>query len=606
MGRQWRLSAVKRLPMLGSVGRQWRLSAVKRLPTLSATAVAVWALVGCGGSGPVVVDAEGGDEQVQVQEIDGESSGAEQEVMTVGTEAPALGDTEQSGTEASVPASAEIDVDDSGALSPEGLSTGPVLQWTEWEFPFDVDYVHAMESSAGGRIVVVGGPLPTAVQAFVSDDTTSWTPVVLPEGIFPFSLDLSGPRWALAGWPTGGPLESERSDDNVSLPVFISDDQGLTWDEVTFRAASRDPELPEHASLTPGVVTVYTSGERVVAAVQSFVEFDQSALSPEQQQLVDDREIDTRLRLFAGNGVELTETGSFKGWAAGGAATTDGFVLLLRTDDGLELLTSHDGSVWSTEPLAGGQAGEFPGTYAFADDGTVWGAVPHAEGTRIERIRRGETASASALLGGLDAVIRLSTGPPGLAALAWPSLDSDVSNANIVPSGRLAKDGYELRFNEPVGGLTLWDLTADAAVYVFDAEDLASTTAPEGVREQDGASSDITFVDPDTGEDLVTFTFEKIDEAVGLPSGDDIDAPEYWVGWSADGTEWGWESTRDAFGLDGGEVNVNIAVGGDFVIAMVQTFDYIETTTETSDGATVVESRQAGPPSVRWFIARVP
>ena len=82
-----------------------------------------------------------------------------------------------------------------------------------------------------------------------------------------------------------------------------------------------------------------------------------------------------------------------------------------------------------------------------------------------------------------------------------------------------------------------------------------------------------------------------------------------WVGWSADGADWGWQSLPDAFGITDGESWAQLAVGRDFVIARVETF--------TNSGSTEMASAQAGPserdeppateaPAARWFIARVP
>ena len=49
----------------------------------------------------------------------------------------------------------------------------------------------------------------------------------------------------------------------------------------------------------------------------------------------------------------------------------------------------------------------------------------------------------------------------------------------------MAKDGYELRYGEPEGGITLWDLAADESVYVFGPDVVSGAEQPEGVREVD-------------------------------------------------------------------------------------------------------------------------
>ena len=89
---------------------------------------------------------------------------------------------------------------------------------------------------------------------------------------------------------------------------------------------------------------------------------------------------------------------------------------------------------------------------------------------------------------------------------------STPDNADLVPTYQVAKDGYELRYNEPEGGITLWDLSEDTAIYVFDAENAQSNMLPEGVREVEGGDDGpdlLVFEHPETGEHLVSFTMEE-------------------------------------------------------------------------------------------------
>ena len=89
-----------------------------------------------------------------------------------------------------------------------------------------------------------------------------------------------------------------------------------------------------------------------------------------------------------------------------------------------------------------------------------------------------------------------------------------------------------------------------------------------------------------------------------------------WLGWSADGTEWGWQSLPDAFGITEGEPWAQLAVGSDFVIARVETV--IAPTPEEFAAARpedpcapdasldTDEISYADAPPLRWFTARVP
>ena len=171
----------------------------------------------------------------------------------------------------------------------------------------------------------------------------------------------------------------------------------------------------------------------------------------------------------------------------------------------------------------------------------------------------------------------------------------------IMPSGRVAKDGHELRSNEPEGSITLWDLSAGTAVYELGPEILIEGF-PEGVREIEQPVDDenmdavvLVFEDPETGDDLVSFTREELlpipffflNTIEGSPQ------PEMWVGWSVQGVDWGWQTLADAFGIEADESGdpwVELAVGDGFVLARVQ---------QINDS----------PPyslTIRWFIARVP
>ena len=202
-------------------------------------------------------------------------------------------------------------------------------------------------------------------------------------------------------------------------------------------------------------------------------------------------------------------------------------------------------------------------------------------------------------------------GPAGLVVTAISTATGPPGIGGGLPQGRVARDGYELRYNEPEGGLTLWDLTEDTAVYVFGPEDMRIETPPGGVRQiNDGQLVGLVFEDPETGADLVTFTGEDLASLVGMTA-EELEAassgnpewPEEWVGWSADGTAWGWESLADAFGIDDDRIWTEFAVGRDFVIAPVATFQVLDPADSASETS---ESQDGQVLPTRWFIAKVP
>ena len=77
--------------------------------------------------------------------------------------------------------------------------------------------------------------------------------------------------------------------------------------------------------------------------------------------------------------------------------------------------------------------------------------------------------------------------------------------------GRIANNGYQLRFGEPPGGMTLWDLITEAPVYELESEALEGGPVPDGVHvtQNDDGSITVVFEHPETGEDLVTVTTRR-------------------------------------------------------------------------------------------------
>ena len=316
------------------------------------------------------------------------------------------------------------------------------------------------------------------------------------------------------------------------------------------------------------------------------------------------------IRIFTSDGPTGEVVTSYDGFVLWGAATEEGLALAVVNDIEETVLTSPDGLVWSEDSSFG--PGFFGG--AISADGTIWWTVSEREGSasfEVQRARLGETPTTVAEFEGLQYPAGLLVGPAGLVVLADSARRGPSGIGGGLPESRVARDGYELRFNEPEGGLSLWDLTKDTAVYVFGPEDTGSETPPEGVRQiNDGQSVGLVFEDPETGADLVTFTGEDLASLVGMTAAEleaassgDPERPEQWVGWSADGTAWGWESLADAFGIDDGEIWAEFAVGRDFVIARVVTFQLLDPADSTGE-TSVSQDGQVLP--TRWFIAKVP
>ena len=185
-------------------------------------------------------------------------------------------------------------------------------------------------------------------------------------------------------------------------------------------------------------------------------------------------------------------------------------------------------------------------------------------------------------------------------------------------------------------GGTIWQMGSDGFGSFSIRSGGYGETPTTAAREISGGEGfGVVFEDPGTGDDLVAFTDEDL-APIFMPASDgstapltleEFEPPSIWVGWSAEGTAWGWQLMADAFGIDDGEPWAEFAVGGDFVLARVQVIEVpqilgsadgqteIATTVGSdSSGSASSAGGQAGiawgtsgdlqPP--RWFIARVP
>ena len=530
--------------------------------------------------------------------------------------------------------------------NPEALSTGPVLVWTEVTLDPDMGLVdiYGLESVGDGRIVARAwdGSRDFVV---VSEDGTTWTALPVPTGISISSdhVDIAGDRWVVGGQDTADFLAPSR--------VFFSDDEGVAWTELVIDTAV-DDTLPSYCHQRSRVESVLASGDRMVVLVGSHVDLDLPALlvarglAPDRESIFqwdhgessvvfylgepnDPERIEVphselglapgqeapctgsdseRIRILTSDGTDTETAADRRGWSNSAISTADGFDITLSTPDGPLRFTSPDGRTWSETSTAG----DVYNNAARGADGTIWHTGWVANNAfRVQRSGVGEAPTTVAtLFDGLQPGDVLAAGPAGLVVTAMPRPDAVISG---LPTVRIAKDGYELRFNEPEGGFTLWDLTGDVAVREFGPEALQSVTAPEGIREVTDEAGAVTLVfeDPETGDDLVAFSQEDVSSeieaaAYGVGESGWPEQPATWIGWSADGVDWGWQIAGDAFGIDedDGYPWVDLAVGDDFVFARVEVF------TITDGVATAAGS--GGPPPApvlpstsRWFIASV-
>ena len=550
-----------------------------------------------------------------------------------------------------VPTAAPIDEppdtppDSTGPATPESLSTGPVLEWTEFDpasvFGADVSFVGRVETVGDGRVLVeVHGT--DSSQVMVSENGADWTVVPMPPDFSLEHFDIVGDRWLVTGWPVIRMAESTGQ-------ALFSDDQGTTWTDLNL------PLGPVAENETASVAAALVSGENMVVAVisrtrpdiasvivsrglvpdkesiQGWISVEGDTVSfardesspPESFEMTSEEEdllyggIQRHVRLYFSDGGPAELVAEYPGWATKGYGAVNGFHLTLINDQGEWLLTSPDGRQWRQSPLVDGDGVPVGQSYTYSSSHqqTIWTAGQTGRGYRAER---SEGVYAPPLVAeypdGIRYVDRLAVGPAGIAVTAEAGNRPDFGNT---PALRLTEGGYELRYNEPVGGFTLWDLAEDAPVYEFDYEALHDNTPPEGFRpveDESGESSHLIFEDPETGDDLVTFNLGDLEAAllVSLPDPDNEPTPpsiqpqqpERWVGWSIDGSAWGWQTISDAFNLadsDTEYANVDLAVGTNFVLARVETYEAQPSDTPI-DGDSAIALTPHPP---RWFIAAV-
>ena len=436
---------------------------------------------------------------------------------------------------------------DDEAATPEELSTGPVLRWTEID-PGFADLFN-FKSLEDGRVLArawgQGDELAMdGERAVYTDNGIDWTELPLPEGIVIRGIDISGERWLAYGWTHGSDEPRELAD-----RVFFTDDRGVTWTELTLGIPPDSIPDSSHCDRFLRVRSASVSDDGIVVDLGGYRTLDAHGLLAERGLVPDGGTVlgwrpgveDTLVFPLEGGGpacgpeVDPATAGSEPGQLVftpeelGFAA--EEWTTLCPEVAPMRLLWS-DGS---TVELANGPADPFADALAFdmhaVDNGFSVSAVNDV--LRVRRVENGEPASATATFEGLYPTGVLAAGSAGVAATALPSLGGQLEASTI-------------------GGLPVW--------------------------------RDIN----------------RIGEATGVP---------LWLGWSADGTDWGWQSLPDAFGITEGEPWAQLAVGRDFVIARVETV--VSPTPEeiaswSESEAAYEEFLAMEVPPLRWFIARVP
>ncbi len=204
-----------------------------------------------------------------------------------------IGEDEPTGVEGDEPSEPQ-------ALTPEELSTGPVLEWTEIESGIENSSI--LQSVGDGRVLARarpfvgaqdygGGPVYPTAQVFVTSNGTDWSEVPMPDGVSPDQVDISGDRWLVAGLDTSSERLSYARFGPSSSLVFFSDDEGTTWTELDIDVPAdpvvSSPWLVERSAVTSALV----SGERIVLVVQSYTTLDARGLLEDRGPLPESKDV---------------------------------------------------------------------------------------------------------------------------------------------------------------------------------------------------------------------------------------------------------------------------------------------------------------------------
>ena len=290
-------------------------------------------------------------------------------------------------------------------VTPTEAPNATGLVWTEIELAdalgADENSTIGLESVGDGRVLAFSFVDRGIDTILVTENATEWSPVPVPAGFLPWSVDITGDRWLIQGWDT-----------TIEAPytqTLVSDDQGATWTEVVVDLDSFEG--------TAWIADAIVAGDLIVVVALS-----DGAPRDTNEVLGDGMEYESSVHIFLSDGGPAQPVTEFAGWFSGGFGAADGFHLIATDSAQHYLLHSPDGRQWTRTAV----------DVEIADSARneIWTAERSDGQFKAERFPGVYGPDQVLTLpDGIGWMPDIAVGPAGVAAVGGPEATPDVNSA---------------------------------------------------------------------------------------------------------------------------------------------------------------------------------
>lgn len=350
------------------------------------------------------------------------------------------------------------------------------------------------------------------------------------ESFSPTSLAMRGETIVLSG----------AAFPNFDIPALLVD-QGI--------AASYEDAAELFPSYTIGSDSISIS----VDGSEFTLTYEELGLTPEQARSFDGPDDGV---VFRSSGEAFEEIPALAGEFVRVVATDTGFLAAIAGPES-EVLISADAVSWSPldSPLVG--SGDIYGSGSsivfVPHGGPAVGQLSHDGGTTWSEVEFPERP------------IQVTIGDAGIVIVTDSSEVDGFGDEFDSGEPVVERDGFRVTFGETV---VVEDAVTGEVIVGFDEQQSSADEPPEGVIV--GANGDLTFLDPESGEPLVTITSEDLRfDSVDGSSEATVEvgpSPPMNVFFSADGTSWVSLDLEKGLGISGFP---QFAVGDDEVVGVL-------------------------------------